>query len=50
MNGNILALCDTEEEYARHMTEYLKAQKEAPWEVYTYTDVDEMIERLEKSL
>ncbi len=42
MNGNILALCDTEEEYAQHMTEYLKAHKEAPWEVYTYTDVEEL--------
>ncbi len=42
MNGNILALCDTEEEYAQHMTEYLKTHKESPWEVYTYTDVDEL--------
>ena len=42
MNGNILALCDTEEEYAQHMTEYLKAHKEAPWEIYTYTDVEEL--------
>ena len=42
MNGNILALCDTEDEYAQHMTEYLKAHKESPWEIYTYTDVKEL--------
>lgn len=39
MKSNVLALCDTEEEYARHMTEYLKGHKEAPWDIRTYTDV-----------
>ncbi len=43
MSGNILVLCDTEEEYAQHMTEYLKAHREAPLDIYTYTDVEEMI-------
>lgn len=43
MNGNILVLCDTEEEYAQHMTEYLKTHKEAPWDIYTYTDVTELV-------
>ena len=38
MNSNVLVLCDTEEEYAHHMSEYLKAQKEVPWEIHTYTD------------
>lgn len=42
MNSNILALCDREEEYARHMSEYLKAHKEAPWKIHTYTDVEEL--------
>lgn len=42
MNGNILALCDREEEYARHMSEYLKAHKEAPWKIHTYTDVESL--------
>ncbi len=39
MNRNILVLCDTEEEYAQHMTEYLKSHKEAPWKVHTYTTI-----------
>ena len=44
MNGNILALCDREEEYARHMSEFLKAHKEAPWKIHTYTDVESLKE------
>lgn len=42
MRSNVLALCDTEEEYARHMTEYLKGHREAPWEIRTYTDVESL--------
>ena len=38
MKSNILVLCDTEEEYAWHMTEYLRTQKEVPWEIHTYTE------------
>lgn len=44
MRDKILALCDTDEEYAHHMTEFLKEHKEAPWEIYTYTDVGELID------
>lgn len=44
MSEKILALCDTEEEYARQMTEFLKGHKEIPWEIYTYTDVKELLE------
>lgn len=47
MNGKVLALCDTEEEYAQHMTEFLKEHKEIPWEIYTYTNVEEMVKWLE---
>lgn len=48
MNGNIMVLCDTEEEYARHMTEFLKSHKDIPWEVYTYTDIGKLEEFAEK--
>ena len=42
MNGNILALCDREEEYSMHMSEFLNAHKEAPWKIHTYTDVESL--------
>ena len=41
MDGNVLVLCDTEEEYAQHMSAYLKEQREVMWEIHTYTDVKE---------
>lgn len=41
MKGVRLVLCDTEEEYAQHMTEFLQAHKEIPWEVYAYTDIED---------
>lgn len=40
---NILALCDTEEEYAYLMTEYMRKQKDLPWEVRTYTSLEELL-------
>ena len=45
MNGmnKILALCDMEEEYAYLMTEYMKKQKDLPWEVRTYTSLEELL-------
>ncbi len=43
MKDHILVLCDTEEEYARHMTEYLKSHKEAPWNIHTYTEVESLV-------
>lgn len=44
MKSNILVLCDTEEEYARQMSEYLKTRKEVPWEIHTYTELNSLIE------
>ncbi len=43
--GSVLALCDTEEEYARLMAEFLKSHKDLPWELHTYTDVEELFLR-----
>lgn len=39
----ILVLCDPEEEYAQLMTDYLQKQKGLPWELRTYTDVQELL-------
>lgn len=44
MKSNVLVLCDTEEEYAHQMSQYLKAQKEVPWEIHTYTDPERAAE------
>ena len=41
--GRILVLCDTEEEYAQLMTDFLQKQKNMPWELRTYTDVQELL-------
>lgn len=40
---NVMALCDTEEEYAQLMTEYLKKSRELPWKIHTYTSVQELM-------
>ncbi len=39
----ILALCDTEEEYAQLMTEFLKKHKDLPWKIHTYTSTEELM-------
>ena len=39
----IMILFDTEEEYARLMTEFLRKQKNLPWELHTYTNVGELL-------
>lgn len=44
----ILALYDTEEEYAQLLTEFLKRHKDLPWKVHTYTSIDELL-RTEKA-
>ncbi|MCM1541083.1 MAG: hypothetical protein NC121_07465 [Blautia sp.] len=44
-NGKVMALCDTEEEYARLMTEFLKRHRDLPWELHTYTSVAELLAR-----
>lgn len=46
---SLLLLCDTEEEYAELFGEYLKTQRELPWEVRIYTDVAELLQKEKKS-
>lgn len=43
MEESILVLCDTEEEYAQLMTEFLKEHKDIPWKIHTYTDVEKLL-------
>lgn len=40
----VMALCDTEEEYAQHMTEFLNKHRELPWKIRTYTSVQDLVE------
>ncbi|MCH5344965.1 MAG: hypothetical protein J1E64_13100 [Acetatifactor sp.] len=42
-SNKVLVLCDEEEEYACLMTEFLKGHRDLPWEIHTYTDVEELI-------
>lgn len=44
----ILALCDSEEEYARLMTEFLQRQRDLPWKIHTYTSAEQLLKE-EKS-
>lgn len=46
----VMALCDTEDEYAQLMTEFMKKRKNLPWELHTYTNVDTLLETEEKGL
>lgn len=39
----VMALCDTEDEYAQLMTEFMKKRKNLPWELHTYTNVDTLL-------
>lgn len=39
----ILALYDTEVEYAQLLTEFMKRHKDLPWKVHTYTSIDELL-------
>ncbi|MCM1569462.1 MAG: hypothetical protein NC081_08450 [Roseburia sp.] len=48
LKDNILALCDAEEEYAQLMSEFLKGQKNLPWLIRTYTDVESLLEEREE--
>ena len=45
----VLALCDGEEEYAQLMSEFLRKHKNIPWEIHTYTNVDDL-QKSEKSV
>ena len=40
---DIMVLCDTEEEYARLMTDFLKTYRDLPWEIHTYTTVQTLL-------
>ena len=42
-SSKVMVLCDTEEEYAQLMTEFMKKRKNLPWELHTYTDVQDLI-------
>lgn len=44
-DDKILVLCDTEEEYAQLMTDFLQKQKDLPWVLRTYTDVQELLRK-----
>lgn len=46
----VMALCDTEEEYAQLMTEFLKTKKELPWKIHTYTSVQELLKEEKEGL
>lgn len=46
---DVLVLCDAEEEYARLMTDFLKARKDLPWEIRTYTSADLLLQGEKKS-
>lgn len=39
----VMVLCDTEEEYAQQMSEFLKKHKSLPWELHTYTSVEDLL-------
>lgn len=39
----VMVLCDTEDEYAQHMAEFLNKHKELPWKIRTYTSVQDLI-------
>lgn len=43
MEHSILALCDAEEEYAQLLTEFLQKHRDLPWEIHTYTSVEELL-------
>lgn len=42
MKHRLLIFCDAEEDYARHMTEYLRRKGDFPWEVRLYTQMGEL--------
>lgn len=44
MKHKLLVFCDAEEDYAQHMTEYLRRKDDFPWEVRVYTQMGEVKE------
>lgn len=49
MKHKLLVFCDAEEDYAQHMTEYLRRKGDFPWEVRVYTQMGE-VKELEKEI
>ncbi len=43
MEKSVLVLCDTEEEYAQLMSDFLKGNHNMPWEIHTYTNIDTLL-------
>lgn len=46
----VMALCDTEDEYAQLMTDFLKRHKELPWKIHTYTSVQDLMKEEREEL
>lgn len=44
----VLVLCDSEEEYAVQMSDFLRTHTELPWEIRTYTRVPTLLEKEKK--
>ncbi len=42
MEHKLLVLCDSEEDYAQHMTDYLRRKMGASWDILTYTKPAEL--------
>ena len=42
---NVLILCDRDTEYAELFGEYLRKQRDLPWELRIYTDVGELLQK-----
>lgn len=40
----VLALCDEEEEYAQLMSDFLRKHRNLPWEIYTFTNLEDLLE------
>ncbi len=49
MEEQVLILFDTELEYAQSMSDFLRAHRDAPWEIRTYTSEEELLEREKKT-
>lgn len=48
--GGIMVLFDTEEEYAQLMSEFLRKHKGLPWELHTYTDEEELLQKQQEPI
>ena len=44
-----MVLCDTEDEYAQLMTEFLRKNRDLPWKIHTYTNIQELVKEEKNS-